>query len=184
MRIAARLNGRITELAVGQHLPYRTVRTRLTLVYGGVFLLSGAALMAITYLLLTNAGFVLTLQNDPGTGPAPGQAASVASTAPSRGLFRPGSVTHASAQTMAHWRVVAQCMRKHGLAGFPNPTNSVPPNRPYISEVSYRDGAIFPSTDVSVGCVTGLGGVGRGRRVTASRARWLILLSETRTLVG
>ncbi len=33
-------------------LPRRTVRLRLTLLYGGVFLLSGAALLAITYLLV------------------------------------------------------------------------------------------------------------------------------------
>jgi len=57
MSVAARLNGRITQLAVGRHLPHRTVRRRLTLLYGGLFLLSGAALMAITYALLVNAGF-------------------------------------------------------------------------------------------------------------------------------
>ncbi len=33
------------------HLPSRTVRLRLTLVYGGLFLLSGVALLATTYLL-------------------------------------------------------------------------------------------------------------------------------------
>ncbi len=66
MSVAARLNGRITQLAVGRHLPHRTVRRRLTLLYGGLFLLSGAALMAITYALLVNAGFVFTLQKGPG----------------------------------------------------------------------------------------------------------------------
>ena len=40
----------------------RTVRVRLTLLYGGLFLLSGAALMAITYALLVNAGFVFSLR--------------------------------------------------------------------------------------------------------------------------
>ena len=35
-------------------LPRRTVRLRLTLVYGGLFLLSGAALLAITYLLVSH----------------------------------------------------------------------------------------------------------------------------------
>ena len=67
MSIAARLNRRITQLAVGRHLPHRTVRVRLTLLYGGLFLLSGAALMAITYALLVNAGFVFTLQNGTST---------------------------------------------------------------------------------------------------------------------
>src|SRR2546430_16090083 len=35
-------------------LPRRTVRLRLTLVYGCLFLLSGAALLAITYLLVSH----------------------------------------------------------------------------------------------------------------------------------
>jgi hypothetical protein len=40
------------------------VRVRLTLLYGALFLLSGAALLAITYALFVNApGFVLTSQN-------------------------------------------------------------------------------------------------------------------------
>ena len=34
------------------HLPRRTVRTRLTLIYSGLFLLSGAGLLAITYFLV------------------------------------------------------------------------------------------------------------------------------------
>src|SRR5215510_1510234 len=34
-------------------LPRRTVRLRLTLVYGGLFLLSGTALLGITYLLVS-----------------------------------------------------------------------------------------------------------------------------------
>jgi hypothetical protein len=33
------------------HLPSRTVRLRLTLLYSGLFLVSGAVLLAITYLL-------------------------------------------------------------------------------------------------------------------------------------
>lgn len=36
-------------------LPGRTVRVRLTLIYGGLFLLSGTALLAITYLLFVSA---------------------------------------------------------------------------------------------------------------------------------
>jgi two-component system sensor histidine kinase VanS len=37
------------------HLPSRTVRLRLTLLYGGLFLVSGAALLATTYLLFRNS---------------------------------------------------------------------------------------------------------------------------------
>lgn len=37
------------------HLPSRTLRLRLTLLYGGLFLVSGAVLLAITYLLFRSA---------------------------------------------------------------------------------------------------------------------------------
>jgi signal transduction histidine kinase len=64
MNLGERLNQRLTQAAVGQYLPRRTVRVRLTLLYGGLFLLSGAALLAITYVLFVNAtGFVVTGQN-------------------------------------------------------------------------------------------------------------------------
>ena len=55
MSIATRLNRRVTQLAVGRHLPHRTARVRLTLLYGGLFLLSGAALVASTYVLFQQA---------------------------------------------------------------------------------------------------------------------------------
>jgi signal transduction histidine kinase len=55
MSIATPLNRRITQLAVGRHLPHRTARVRLTLLYGGLFLLLGAALVAITYVLFQQA---------------------------------------------------------------------------------------------------------------------------------
>ncbi len=148
MSIAARFNGRITQLAVGRHLPHRTVRIRLTLLYGGLFLLSGAALMAIAYALLVSAGFVFTLQNGPGGDLVTGLPASSARTGlplilPAGGLPRPGATTHPSAETIAHWRNVAQCMRQHGVSGFPDPTTSVTPNLRSIGQVADRDGAIF-----------------------------------------
>ncbi|HWF72451.1 MAG TPA: HAMP domain-containing protein, partial [Solirubrobacteraceae bacterium] len=40
------------------HLPSRTVRLRLTLLYGGLFLISGVALLAIMYLLFRQASGV------------------------------------------------------------------------------------------------------------------------------
>jgi hypothetical protein len=52
---AARLNQRLTQLGFGHRLRRRTVRVRLTLLYGGLFLLSGAALVAITYGLFERA---------------------------------------------------------------------------------------------------------------------------------
>jgi signal transduction histidine kinase len=60
-----RLRTRLTRLAVRPHLPRRTVRLRLTLLYGGLFLASGAALLAITYILVLHAtnGYVFTGRN-------------------------------------------------------------------------------------------------------------------------
>jgi signal transduction histidine kinase len=59
------LQQRLTRLAAKPHLPRRTVRLRLTLLYGGLFLLSGAALLAITYVLVVHAtnGFIFKGQN-------------------------------------------------------------------------------------------------------------------------
>ncbi|WP_322778173.1 sensor histidine kinase [Frankia sp. Cas4] len=48
----ARPVGRVRRRSPRSRLPSRTVRLRLTLLYGGLFVLSGAALLAITYLLL------------------------------------------------------------------------------------------------------------------------------------
>ena len=38
----------------------------------------------------------------------------------------PGSGSPPSAQTMAHWLKVSQCMRKHGVSAFPDPATSGP----------------------------------------------------------
>ncbi len=141
MSIATRLNPRITQLAVGRHLPYRTVRMRLTLLYGGLFLLSGAALMAIAYALLVNAGFVFSLENGATAQPA----GLVRGGLPS-GLPRPGATTHPSSQTMAHWRGVAQCMRRHGVSRFPDPTTSVP-RFGFLGQIDDRDGAVLVIPD-------------------------------------
>jgi signal transduction histidine kinase len=62
------LSDRLIRLASPRHRPPRTLRLRLTLLYGGLFLLSGAALLAITYVLVVNAtgGFIFTTQIDHG----------------------------------------------------------------------------------------------------------------------
>jgi signal transduction histidine kinase len=148
MTIGATLNRSITQLAVGRHLPHRTVRIRLTLLYGGLFLVSGAALMAITYALLVNAGFVFTIGNST-SAVATGSPPQLVRSEPSSAFPTAGS-THPSAQTMAHWRNVAQCMRDHGISGFPDPTTSVPLNVRFIGELSNRDGAILaiPATSL------------------------------------
>jgi len=46
------LRDRLTTLAFRPHLPRRTVRLRLSLIYSALFLLSGAGLLAITYALV------------------------------------------------------------------------------------------------------------------------------------
>jgi signal transduction histidine kinase len=50
-----RLGHRLIRLANRPHLPRRTVRLRLTLLYGALFLASGAALLAVTYVLVSHA---------------------------------------------------------------------------------------------------------------------------------
>jgi signal transduction histidine kinase len=51
MRFLARMTAR----SGLRHLPRRTVRLRMTLLYGMLFLISGAALLGVTYLLVHNA---------------------------------------------------------------------------------------------------------------------------------
>jgi signal transduction histidine kinase len=139
MNVAAHLNSRITQLAVGRHLSHRAARTRLTVLYGALFLVSGAALMAITYALLVNAGFVFTLQSSPSAAP----------TAPQHSFPWPGSRTRPSAQTMSYWRGITACMRQHGVSAFPEPRTSPPrpfsavKSVPRFSLVSDHDGAIL-----------------------------------------
>ena len=112
---------------------------RLTLLYGGLFLLSGAALMAIAYALLVNAGFVFTLGPTSAASTQPG----LVSTPWPGGLPIPGAKTHPSAQTMAHWRAVARCMRQHGVARVPRPHDLDAPCRIVPGVISDHDGAIF-----------------------------------------
>ena len=52
----ASANNRLAQLAsVRRHLTRRTMRVRLALLYGGLFLLSGAALLGVTYVLFERA---------------------------------------------------------------------------------------------------------------------------------
>jgi hypothetical protein len=55
----------------------------------------------------------------------------------------PGSGPAPSAQALAHWVKVAECMRRHGISGFPDPVTSVPSDLSAIAMVSDRDGVIF-----------------------------------------
>src|SRR4051794_33967270 len=51
---------RLAALASRARLPRRSVRLRLTLLYGGLFLSSGAVLLAITYLLVRHTSVIST----------------------------------------------------------------------------------------------------------------------------
>jgi two-component system, OmpR family, sensor histidine kinase VanS len=54
------------------HLPARTIRLRLTLLYGGLFSISGLALLAITYLIFRreSSGVNVIVPNGPASGAA------------------------------------------------------------------------------------------------------------------
>jgi len=56
-----------------------------------------------------------------------------------------GPGAHPAAQAMAQARQVAQCMRHHGISGFPDPTLTVPPlsSRAEYSIVDDRNGAVL-----------------------------------------
>src|SRR5262249_25845990 len=71
---------RLATLAARPRRPRRPVRLRLTLLYGGLFLLSGAALLAVTYVLVVNATDAVIFKGQSGSqvsmsgslrGPAP-----------------------------------------------------------------------------------------------------------------
>jgi signal transduction histidine kinase len=74
-----RLRDRLTAFAFRPHLPRRTVRLRLTLIYGALFLGSGAGLLAITYALVDSQ---LSRPLRASGGPAP--------------AATPGGIVHAS----------------------------------------------------------------------------------------
>ncbi|MGV9302093.1 sensor histidine kinase [Nonomuraea sp. NPDC004354] len=88
-------------------LPRRTVRMRLTMLYGGLFLLSGAALLAITYALVVHAtsGVVFS-----------GQGGSLVTGAPGD-LLDPGPQVLGGAEGLTYEQVQAQAeaMRTQAL---------------------------------------------------------------------
>lgn len=54
-----------------------------------------------------------------------------------------GTTTHPTAAALAQMLKVSQCMRRHGILNFPDPTTSIPVNRAGLQEISDRDGVIF-----------------------------------------
>src|ERR1700677_245762 len=73
MRPASRLPRRLSVRPTFR-LPRRTVRLRLTLLYGGLFLISGTALLVITYVLVAHRFPAFVTAQSAGvttSGPAP-----------------------------------------------------------------------------------------------------------------
>jgi len=68
-RSQSRLNRRLYSIAGRPHLPRRTVRLRLTLLYGALFIVSGAALLTITYLLVAHSTRDALFVRRVGSGP-------------------------------------------------------------------------------------------------------------------
>lgn len=65
MSVTARLTSRIAR----PHLPRRTVRLRMTMLYGALFLASGASLLAITYILVRHAVGAPPVKEPPAVAP-------------------------------------------------------------------------------------------------------------------
>ena len=91
-----------------------------------------------------NGGFQLSAGTDPSSPAFQTTRAKCQKLLPGGGPPAPGSSTHPSVQAMAQMLEVSRCMRRHGIAGFPDPTTSVPSKLGGIGGVvSDRDGVIF-----------------------------------------
>ena len=55
----------------------------------------------------------------------------------------PGSTTHPSDRTLRKLVRIAQCMRRHGIAQFPDPRTSIPADTSAYREITDFDGAIL-----------------------------------------
>jgi hypothetical protein len=90
-------------------------------------------------------------QFSPGSGVDPSSPAFQAAQAKCRKLLpagpTPGSTTHPSATWLARMVKAAQCMRRHGIAGFPDPVTTVPAKLPVNGLISDIQGAIFVFPD-------------------------------------
>ncbi|HUA71499.1 MAG TPA: hypothetical protein VMA96_10465 [Solirubrobacteraceae bacterium] len=95
-------------------------------------------------------GFQVSAELDRSSPAFRGAQAACHSLLPPGGPPAPGSVTHPSAHTLARLLNVAQCMRQHGVAEFPDPGTSVPrdPFGSGYGVITDYDGAVllFPST--------------------------------------
>ncbi len=104
-------------LAFRPQLPRRTVRLRLTLLYGGLFIVSGAALLTITYVLVDNSTGNFLFVRDQFRGASPhglaGRPASPAQMLAQAAALRTQATRDAQAE---HGRELHQLLIESGLA--------------------------------------------------------------------
>lgn len=62
---------------------------------------------------------------------------------PGGGPPGPGTSTHPTARWLAHMVAVARCMRRHGIAAFPDPATTMPSISGFDGVISNIEGAIF-----------------------------------------
>lgn len=99
--MAARLIDRLTMARSQLSLPRRTVRLRLTILYSGLFLLAGAALLAITYVLFERSTATALFVNS-----TTGQKIAVKGSLPTH--VRPSPQLHNGRPTAEQLRLAAQ----------------------------------------------------------------------------
>jgi signal transduction histidine kinase len=73
-------SAKLVAVSAGVRMPARSVRLRLTALYGGLFLLSGAALLALTYVLVRHATAGASVTNITGTAITPSGARGMTAT--------------------------------------------------------------------------------------------------------
>ena len=71
----SRVSAKLVERIARVRLPVRSVRLRLTALYGGLFLVSGVGLLAITYLLVSRATAITAVAVGSAHGPPPAHTA-------------------------------------------------------------------------------------------------------------
>ncbi|MGH8258592.1 MAG: hypothetical protein ACREUG_02770 [Steroidobacteraceae bacterium] len=74
---------------------------------------------------------------------SPSYAAAQATCSKFMGGITPGTATHPTTQWLTHMVKVAQCMRTHGLPGFPDPTTTIPHLPSGGGLISDIEGAVF-----------------------------------------
>jgi hypothetical protein len=62
---------------------------------------------------------------------------------PHSGALPFGSRTHPSPRSLSHWLKITECMRRHGVPNFPDPTTKAPSSMANVGLVAVFNGVIF-----------------------------------------